>query len=131
MDLVRIEREGLQLEQGLGGVFLEWDFDLDGGLAVQAKNREPMLGAISRRQTLADIVQGAIRRLPAELGPVVDDFQQTALSQAPHADLYAPPLFASGDCALDAVLHQRFVVQWRDVKVIKTRHETYKVSHHS
>ena len=53
MDLVRIEREGLQLEQGLGGVFLEWDFDLDGGLAVQAKNREPMLGAISRRQTLA------------------------------------------------------------------------------
>ena len=49
MDLVRIEREGLQLEQGLGGVFLEWDFDLDGGLAVQAKNREPMIGVAARR----------------------------------------------------------------------------------
>ena len=73
-------------------------------------------------------MQGAIRRLPAELGPVVDDFQQTALSQAPHADLYAPPLFASGDCALDAVLHQRLEEQWRDLKVIQSRLEIYQVT---
>src|SRR6266540_4803925 len=86
-----------------------------------------MLGAISRGQTLADIMQAATRRLPAEPGPVVDDLQQTALSQAPHPDLYAP-LLASGDRVLDAVLHQRLEEQWRDLNVIQPRFEIYQVT---